>query len=227
MLNFDVAPAILTPLVPAGTTLDLFQNRALISIVGFRFLNTRLVGVPIPFHRNFDEINLRFYVRRTLPSGEVRRGVTFIRELVPRLAIALTARFAYNEPYTACRMQSTVPASFTETPGRVSYSWRSAAAWHHISATTHGPPMIPPPHSKSAFITEHYWGYTPQRDGNTIEYQVTHPQWRVWNSHSFELSPNVSTFYGGPFATILATPPCSALIAVGSPIQVHAPRSFR
>src|SRR5919199_3954177 len=80
MLNYDVPPAVLAPLVPAGTTLDLWRGRALVSVVGFRFLATRVLGVPVPFHRDFDEVNLRFYVRRELPGGEVRRGVTFVRE---------------------------------------------------------------------------------------------------------------------------------------------------
>src|SRR5450755_1289456 len=121
MLNYDVDPVILHALVPKHTELDLWNGRAIASVVGFRFLRTRLLGVPIPLHRNFEEVNLRFYVRHTTPDGEVRRGVVFVRELVPRLAIALTARLAYNEPYLAVRMRSTVPAALTDAPGRISY----------------------------------------------------------------------------------------------------------
>ena len=84
MLNYEVPAALLEQLIPRGTVLDLWQDRAVVSVVGFRFLRTRLLGIPVPFHRNFDEVNLRFYVRRELPTGEVRRGVVFIRELVPR-----------------------------------------------------------------------------------------------------------------------------------------------
>ena len=140
MLNYEVPPAVLRPLVPAGTALDLWEGRALVSVVGFRFLRTRVLGVPVPFHRDFDEVNLRFYVRHVAPSGEARRGVTFVRELVPRAAIALVARLAYNEPYRAVPMRSDAPNGPTEAPGRVSYGWRTAAGWQAVAATAAGRP---------------------------------------------------------------------------------------
>ena len=108
MLNFRIDPDVLRPYVPAGTELDVWQGDTLVSVVGFRFLDTRVLGWPIPGHRDFDEVNLRFYVRR-LVNGEMRRAVTFLREVVPRHAIALIARIAYNEPYITCRMRSDAP----------------------------------------------------------------------------------------------------------------------
>jgi len=121
MLNYEVDVTALAPLVPAGTVLDLWQGRALVSVVGFRFLDTRLRGVAVPFHRNFEEVNLRFYVRREVSDGPARRGVVFVRELVPRVAIASLARWAYNEPYRAVPMRSVAPATPVDAPGRVSY----------------------------------------------------------------------------------------------------------
>src|SRR5947207_15642078 len=106
MLNYEVDADVLTPLVPAGTTLDLWQGRALVSVVGFRFLGTRVLGVSVPWHRDFDEVNLRLYVRRELEGGEVRRGVVFVREVVARRAITWLARVAYNEPYRTLPMRS-------------------------------------------------------------------------------------------------------------------------
>src|SRR5438552_3625209 len=138
MLNYDVDPRMLEPLVPAGTALDPWQERALVSVVGFKFLNTRVLGAAIPFHRHFDEVNLRFYVRRLLPSGEVRRGVVFVLELVPRTAIALLARLAYNEPYRAVAMRSAVPTTPVEMPGRVTYEWRADARWQRLAAPPAG-----------------------------------------------------------------------------------------
>src|SRR5438477_5664134 len=125
MLNYEVDPDLLEPLVPAGTVLDRWRGRTLVSIVGFRFADTRVLGAAVPFHRDFDEVNLRFYVRRHLPSGEGRRGVVFVRELVPRLAVALVARWAYNEPYRAVPMGSTAPDSRIGAPGRIVYEWRT------------------------------------------------------------------------------------------------------
>ena len=226
MLNYDVDPAILHALVPRHTELDLWNGRAIASVVGFRFLRTRVLGMPIPLHRNFEEVNLRFYVRHKTVDGEVRRGVVFVRELVPRLAIALTARLAYNEPYLAVRMRSAAPATPVEAPGRVSYQWKTSAHWQHVSATATGPAALPVPASEAAFITEHFWGYTRQRDGGTVEYEVRHPRWRVWPATDPSLAADVPRLYGSSFARALAAEPASAFIAEGSEVAVYRPRSL-
>jgi uncharacterized protein YqjF (DUF2071 family) len=224
ILNYDVDRSALAPLVPRGTALDLWRGRTLASVVGFRFTSTRLHGVPVPFHRDFDEVNLRFYVRHEPPGGGVRRGVVFVRELVPRVAIAALARLVYNEPYRAVRMRSTVPAAPVEAPGRVTYEWRAGGVWERLAATASGAPAVPDPASEAAFITEHYWGYTRRADGSTAEYEVTHPVWRTWPATSPVLAADVRALYGPAFAEALSQPPASALIAEGSPVAVHSPR---
>jgi len=224
MLNYEVAPAVLAPLVPAGTTLDLWRGRALASVVGLRFLDTRVLGLRVPFHRSFDEVNLRFYVRREPPGGDVRRAVVFVRELVPRRAIALVARLAYNEPYDAVPMRSIVPTSLVPAPGRLEYAWRTARGWHRAAAETVGEPTPAEPDSEEAFVTEHYWGYTRQRDGGTVEYEVTHPRWRLWAVRDAVLDADVVEVYGPRFAEALVGAPSSALVAEGSPVVVYAPR---
>jgi uncharacterized protein len=224
MLNYDVDPAVLHALVPRHTVLDLWNGRAIVSVVGFRFLRTRVLGVPIPLHRNFEEVNLRFYVRHTTPEGEVRRGVVFVRELVPRAAIAAVARLAYNEPYWAMQMRSSVPRTQVEDPGRVQYEWRTESHWQHVSATPSGPPTLREPGSEESFITEHFWGYTRQRDGATVEYEVRHPRWRVWSVRESSLDADVPRLYGSSFARALAVAPASAFIAEGSPVTVYRPR---
>ncbi len=103
LLNYRCPAELLRPLVPAGTELDDWHGVPLVSLVGFRFLDTRVRGLGIPGHRSFEEVNLRFYVRREASDG-VRRGVVFIRELVPRSLVAAAARFLYNEPYQALPM---------------------------------------------------------------------------------------------------------------------------
>ena len=224
LLNYDVDPSILHALVPLGTELDLWNGRAIASVVGFRFVRTRVLGVPVPFHRDFEEVNLRFYVRHTASDGSVRRGVVFVRELVPRLSVALLARFAYNEPYLALPMRSTTPAEPTELPGRVSYGWRTGARWQELAATATGVPALPAQESEAAFISEHYWGYTRQRDGGTMEYEVAHPRWRVWAAADATLDADVPRLYGSSFARPLAARPVSAFIAEGSEITVYRPR---
>lgn len=227
MLNYEVPPSTLAPYVPRGTVLDLFEGRALASIVGFRFLRTRVLGVPVPGHVDFDEVNLRFYVRHVTPADETRRGAVFVRELVPRAAIAWLARLAYNEPYAALPMRSAVPASMGVAPGRTTFEWRVGDRWMRAAGTATGAPTLPAPGSEAEFITEHYWGYTPQRDGGTVEYQVTHPQWRTWAVTDPLLDADVAALYGPAFVAPLSAPPCSAFIAEGSPVAVHMPRRLR
>ena len=168
-------------------------------------------------------MNLRFYVRREMPGGDARHGVVFVRELVPRTAIALLARIAYNEPYRAVAMRRTVPAMGVAAPGRIAYEWRTRARWQHLAATAVGPCTVPETSSEAAFIIQHHWGYTRQRDGGTVEYEVEHPEWRVWAAGLPELDADVRQLYGEPFAGALSAPPTSALIAEGSPVVVHPP----
>lgn len=231
MLNYEVPPEVLTPFVPRGTTLDLWQGRALASVVGFRFVDTRVVGVPIPLHRNFDEVNLRFYVRRELPDGEVRRGVVFVRELVPKPLIAWVARALYNEPYRALPMRSEAPRASTEAPGLIRYAWRrrttAGQSWEHVASRAVGDASVPAPGTEAQFITEHYWGYTRQRDGSTIEYEVRHPSWRVWAGEDAELRVDVATLYGPEFVEPLAGATRSAFVAEGSAVSVHWPVHLR
>ena len=223
MLNWRVDPAVLTPLVPRGTTLDAWQGGYYVSLVGFLFLRTRLLGVPIPFHRDFEEVNLRFYVRRTV-GPEIRRGVCFIRELVPRRAIALTARAAYNEPYRALPMTHRIePVDGAVEPTHVEYAWRATNEWTRMIAEPAGPSAPLAAGSHEEFITEHYWGYTRQRDGGTVEYNVVHPPWRVRQVPRPRIEGDLGATYGAGFSALLSTAPESALLADGSPVAVHRP----
>ena len=97
LLNYPCRREWLEPLVPAGTELDAWHGETLVSLVGFLFTDTRLLGVPVPFHRTFEEVNLRFYVRRPGPDGVMRRAVVFISELVPRFDMSLAA--SWNPSY--------------------------------------------------------------------------------------------------------------------------------
>lgn len=225
MLHYEVPPALLHPLVPAGTELDSFRGMTLVSLVGFRFMHTRVLGVAIPFHGDFDEVNLRFYVRRRADGGW-RRAVVFVRELVPRSAIALVARWTYNEPYTAVPMRHDLDVADAAEgrPGRATYEWRLAGRWHRLEVRTTGRPAQPDPESEAAFLAERGWGYTVQRDGGTKEYRVTHPSWRVWTAAAGRLDCDVRALYGGGFAEWLTAPPRFAFLAEGSVVQVFRGR---
>ena len=226
MLNFEVPPALLRPLVPAGTELDTGAGVTLASLVGFRFLDTRVLGIAFPGHRDFDEVNLRFYVRRQAEDGAWRRAVVFVRELVPRRAIATVARWVYHEPYSAVPMRHELEvAGATEgAPARVAYAWRLGGRWHRLEVRTYGVPLLPAPGSEAAFITEHYWGYTRRRDGGTAEYRVAHVPWRVWPAADTSLDGDMAHVYGAGFAECLRGPPRSAFLAEGSTVTVSGGR---
>ena len=216
MLNYAVDRAILEPLVPRGVELDLWEGGALVSMVGFLFLDCRVLGVPVPFHRDFEEVNLRFYVRRKV-DGAWRRGVVFVREIVPRGAIALVARTAYNEPYIALPMRHAAP----ERGGEFSYAWKLGERWNSLGARTRGEAAPIAPGSAEEFIFEHHWGCTRQRDGGTIEYQVEHPAWRVWQTETSSLDCDAGALFGTAFTGPLREKPRSAFVAEGSRVSVR------
>jgi uncharacterized protein YqjF (DUF2071 family) len=209
--------------VPAGTEIDFFEGKTYLSIVGFQFLRTRLLGVPIPCHRNFVEVNLRCYVRRRV-DGQWRRGVTFIREIVPRRMVSLVANTIYNENYITLPMQSEIVPSHNGSAGRVEYAWHFQGCRHVLRAEFLGAAALPAPGSEPEFIAEHYWGYSRRRGGGAIEYQVEHEPWRVWTAHGSHFECDVAALYGRQFAPFLQKQPTSAFVADGSAVTVRQGR---
>jgi uncharacterized protein YqjF (DUF2071 family) len=216
MLNYSVDPRLIYPLVPRDTEIDFENGETFLSVVGFLFLDTRLLGLTIPLHRNFEEVNLRFYVRRK--SADIwRRGVVFIREFVPRRAVALVARAFYGERYVVVPMKHEIEQ--TNADLKVKYSWRRGCKWESLRMSANGEPQSIPAGSHAEFVTEHYWGYTSLRNG-CGEYRVEHPRWKIWNAREFELNADVVTLYGQQFIETLNKPPRSAFIADGSTVTI-------
>ena len=223
ILNYRVPPSLLTPLVPRGTELDLWHGAAYVSLVGFLFRKTRVLGVPIPWHQSFEEVNLRFYVRRDV-GGTVRHGVTFIRELVPHHAVSMVARLAYNEPYRTVPMRHAIGmVSAAGRPLSVEYAWRAHNSWSTLWIAPEGEGHRAEPGSEEEFITHHYWGYTRTRSGSTNEYEVRHAPWRVWRVGRVALEGDLADVYGDEFGEVLSTLPYSAMFANGSPVTVNRP----
>ncbi|MGA8088181.1 MAG: DUF2071 domain-containing protein [Terracidiphilus sp.] len=213
MLNYAVDPALLQGYVPAGTELDQFDGKTYVSLIGFEFNKTRVLGTAIPFHQSFEEVNLRSYVRRL-----ERRGVVFISELVPKYAVAAIARFVYGERYSCAKMTHYIEKSGGRTTAE--FSWGSGSGRGMISAETVGDSYLPREGSLSQFITEHYWGYAAQRTGRTLEYQVEHPQWKVRDAKQAQFTGNAGKYYGAQFAEVLERTPDSAFLAEGSAVTV-------
>lgn len=233
MLNYAVDPDVLRPHVPPGTELDSWNGTTYISLVGFMFLRTRVLGCAIPWHRNFEELNLRFYVRRRGRPGEPhvepdghKRGVAFIKEIVPRAAVAMVARRLYGERYEAWPMRHVQTAPSATAPGEVSYGVRFRGAWHDLGLAYRGQPAPLAPGSEAEFIAEHYWGYVAGPGRPTTEYRVEHPPWRVWPGEQPKISLDPAALYGPEFAPALAAPPRSAFLAEGSAVTVYRGRTL-
>jgi uncharacterized protein YqjF (DUF2071 family) len=221
MLNFEVDPKVLSPYLPRGTSLDDRAGRHYLSLVAFLFLDTHVLGVPAFFHQNFEEVNLRFYVRRKVGES-TRSGVVFIREMVPLFLVAEAARLTYNEPYRTQPMRH----SIVETSGELqSVEYRFGGPRDQCRLTLHadGEPVEITHGSEEEFLSQRGWGYTRQRNGGTIEYRVEHVRWRIWPDAKSELDGPLETFYDGAFPDILRGVPASAFIADGSPVVVHTP----
>ena len=217
MLNYVVDPGLINPLVPPGTEIDYENDQTFLSVVGFLFLDARLLGFPIPLHHDFEEVNLRFYVKRK-SADTWRRGVVFVRELVPRRAIALVARGFYGERYFALPMKHHI--EHVDLRLKIVYSWRRGKKWESLKMSAAGESQSISADSHAEFITEHYWGYTWVCAGSS-EYRVEHPRWKIWNATDFEVNADVATLYGKQFAETLNQLPRSAFIADGSPITIE------
>lgn len=220
-LSYEADPTALGPLVPPGLELDLYDGRAYVSLVGFLFLDTAVLGVPIPFCRRFPEVNLRFYVRRRGPEGW-RHGVVFVSELVPLWPIAAGARWLFGEPYRTVPMWNRLETEASGEPhvgGRLAYGWRSGDREHRLEARMAEPLQALVPGSREEFLVERHWGYTPRR-GGALEYRVRRPPWRVAPAVEAVLDADGEALYGPVFGGWLAGPPSSALVADGSAVTV-------
>lgn len=218
MANYAVKPELLLPFVPAKTELDFWNNTCYVSLVGFMFLNTRVLGIQVPFHVNFEEVNLRFYVRYQ-EAGEWKRGVVFIKEIVPRAALTFVANTLYGEHYETLPMQHTWKTEADRL--LINYRWKKSA-WHTFSVEA-DPNAVPlEAGSEAEFITEHYWGYTKINAHKTSEYQVEHPRWEIYPTRNYAIDVDFGKVYGSEFSFLSTEKPVSVFLAEGSEIKVKA-----
>ena len=219
LFNYQVPPEILTAHLPTGTELDLWEGKCYVSVVGFLFKNTKLLGIKIPFHVNFEEVNLRFYVKRII-NGETRRGVVFIKEIVPKWALSFVANTVYKEHYETRPMKHL----WTQTDKllTVTYQWKLPMGWQSVEVNA-APGLVPIAEgSEAEFITEHYWGYAKVSATKTNEYEVTHPRWQQYAVLDVKSQLDFELNYGPEFAFLNHTAPTSVLLAEGSSITVES-----
>jgi uncharacterized protein YqjF (DUF2071 family) len=214
--NYAVDPKLLTPYLPTRTELDCWQDTCYVSLVGFRFCNTRLKGIRIPFHSNFEEVNLRFYVRFK-EGNQWRRGVVFIKEIVPRHAITWIANLIYGENYATYEMKHTWATDHDSLSVR--YHWK-ADQWHSFEITADKKVREMIAGSEEEFITEHYWGYTRHDHESTSEYEVERTKWQAYDIRNYALQVDFGKLYGEKFSHLTKEQPKSVFLAEGSQIKV-------
>jgi len=218
MLNYESPAGLLEPLVPAGVELDRWRDTVYVSVVGFLFHDTRVLGLSIPGHRTFEEVNLRLYVRRDVGT-ETRRGVVFIRELVPSPVIALVARLWYNEPYRAVPITSEI--SRTSEAIVVRRAWRTAHREHHLELSASRASRVPPETSLEHHFKEHAWGFGRTRGGRLLRYRVDHPTWAIHDVQALVADVGFAATYGQEGEFLEAASPASVMLAEGSAIAVY------
>jgi uncharacterized protein YqjF (DUF2071 family) len=224
LANYEFDPALLTKYLPPNTELDTFNGKHYISLVGFLFKNTKVKGVLVPFHRTFEEINLRFYVRHN-HEGNWKRGVVFVKEIVPKKLIALVANKIYGENYLACDTRHQWSSPAPDKLG-VEYMWKHKADWNWVVVTADETGHFAKRRSEEEFICEHYWGYTKGKKGITTEYNVTHPEWRMHKVLHYDINCSFEKEYGKDFAMLTNAKPLSVMLAEGSAIEVMNKRKI-
>ena len=219
LANYVVDPQILLPFLPYKTELDFWNGKHYVSLVGFRFINTRIKGLPVPFHRHFEEVNLRFYVTYKASSG-LKRGVTFIREIVPRRALSYIANSIFREKYVTMPMKHEWETK--DDLLRIAYSWKQNQKWNTFSVIADPLPGEIPANSEEEFITEHYWGYTPISNNACSEYRVEHPRWLTYKVKSYQIDVDFGKLYGPQFDFLTRQAPDSVMFVEGSEIAVYS-----
>ena len=223
IVNYVIDPKILKKDLPFGTELDFWKEKCYVSLVGFRFLNTKLLGFKIPFHVNFSEVNLRFYVRR-FSGDEWRRGVVFIKEIVPKPALSFVANTVYNENYETLTMKHAWHQENKQL--EIAYSWKKKGNWQEFKVIADNTPTPLEADSETEFITEHYWGYASVNTHKSNEYQVTHPRWDIYPVKNYEINVDFGLTYGSRFAFLNDLTPASVMLAEGSEITVETKNSI-
>lgn len=215
MANYAVDQKILIKYLPRKTEIDFWNDTCYVSLVGFMFNNTKVKGFSIPFHTHFEEVNLRFYVRYN-DQGEWKRGVVFVKEIVPKPALTLVANLVYKENY------ETMPMSHSWTSDEnltVDYRWRKKR-WNSFKVIANKNSNLIKSNSEEEFITEHYWGYTRISNEKTSEYGVEHPKWEVYPTKDYIIDVDFADIYGQEFNFLTTQKPKSVFLAEGSEIKV-------
>jgi uncharacterized protein len=218
LITYKVKPEFLIEYLPKGLVLDTIEGNAFVSLVAFSFLDTKVKGIKIPFHVNFPEINLRFYVKE---PGEVpRRGVVFIREFVPRFMIPVIANTLYNENYRALPMKSEI--EFKNGKVNCSHIIKYKRKKHAIKIEAEDKLYMPPVNSAEHFFKEHEWGFGRSKKGDKLVYRVGHPFWKIYPVINLDMDFDFGSVYSEKWEFLNNEKPFNITFAKGSEVSVYS-----
>jgi uncharacterized protein YqjF (DUF2071 family) len=222
--NYEVNPSFLSKYVPPGTELDLWEGKCFVSLIGFMFLNTKILGIKVPFYINFEEVNLRFYVKR-FENNTWKRGAVFIKEIVSKPALTFVANTLYNEHYQTLPMRHHWEENSINRV--VAYQWKKNKVWQSFKVCAALTAIEIEKNSETEFITEHYWGYAKVNNNVSNEYEVTHPRWKEYKVESSEIKVDFGMVYGADFEFLNHLVPTSIMLAEGSEITVEGKKTIK
>lgn len=222
MFNYETDPGLLQQYIPSGTEIDFYDGRAFISVVGFLFNDTRVMGIRWPGHTKFEEVNLRYYIKR-FDGKDWKRGVGFVSEIVPRRIISFMANRLYNEQYSTARMKHMLRIDDKQI--QVDYAWQKKNMYNNLlQVTAENRPSVIQSGSAEEFIFEHYYGYNQLAENKIIEYAVHHPRWQTYPVTGYNIDCDVELLYGKDFVPFLKDQvPHSVFLAKGSEVTVDRP----
>ena len=228
VLSWAVEDGLLVPFLPDGLALDRWHGTTYISLVCLFMENLRVLGLPI-VPRNFAELNLRFYVRPAHGS-DYRKGVVFLRQTVSSRLVAFGGRVFFREPMLAAPMTyQCEPPEWEKRRDRqrVHYRWANGGRDEGLRVTAGGDSYFAEPDSLDEFLTHRYWGYNRTSDSRLRAYRISREPWPLVPviDHEFKCDPE--SLYGPEIADVIAGPPASVLLALGSETQVHLPTKLR
>ncbi len=228
ILSWPIDDQRLAPLVPDGMLLDRWAGEGYISLVCLVMENLRLLTLPA-LPRRFAEVNLRFYVQPASADGD-RRGVVFLRQLVSNPFVAFAGRRILREPMlttpVTCKVESEDSVDRQRRLG-LRYQWRNGSHDAALRITASGDAYLAEPGSLEEFVTARYWGYNGTSGSRVRAYRISREPWSLVPVIDHELNIDAETRFGPRIAEVMAGPPASALLALGSESRVHWPTKLR
>jgi uncharacterized protein YqjF (DUF2071 family) len=217
--SFEADHKLLKEFIPHKTELADWNGKFYMSLVGFLFEKPSLLGIPSPIFRKFEEINLRFYVRRKIKNGW-RKGVVFIKEIAPSSTIGLFAKWLYGENFISLPTKHSIKKIQDET--QLCYNWKVRDGWNHMKLRYSNKELIPPPESLEAFIHDHFYGYTYGKN-RSREFCIEHKPWKIFPGLSFGMKLNARELYGEAFSHYFNAPVSMPFLMDGSRTKVSFP----